>query len=311
MTVVRGGARWGTGAAISILLMGCASALPSPVRRASWSPPGVAVTPVALPTPARLPQVTRIALEGQAIQGGVMLGTAPAGTTRLTLNGALVRVADDGRFILAFDRDAGTTASLVAERSDGSRVTQTIAVAPRAWRIERLNSLPRISQPSAEFQRRRPGELAQINAARGKDTGANGWRQRFLWPVTGRVSGLFGAQRIYRGEPGSYHSGVDVARPTGTPLMAPADGVVVLATQSEFTLEGRLLMVDHGMGLNSAFLHMDSIDVKEGEAVRRGQRLGTVGSTGRATGPHMHWGMKWGDARIDPLLLAGPMPAAE
>lgn len=310
MTVVRGGARWGAGAAISVLLMGCASALPSPVRRASWSPPGVAVTPVALPTPARLPQATRIALEGQAIQGGVMLGTAPAGTTRLTLNGAPVRVADDGRFILAFDRDAGTTASLVAERSDGSRVTQAIAVAPRAWRIERLNSLPRISQPSAEFQRRRAPELAQINAARAKDTGANGWRQQFLWPVTGRVSGLFGAQRIYRGEPGSYHSGVDVARPTGTPLMAPADGVVVLATQGEFTLEGRLLMIDHGMGLNSAFLHMDSIDVKEGEAVRRGQRLGTVGSTGRATGPHMHWGMKWGEARIDPLLLAGPMPAA-
>ncbi len=303
--------RWGAGVGISILLMGCASALPSPVRRASWSPAGVAVTPVAVPTPARLPQVTRIALDGQAIQGGTMLGTVPAGTTRLSLNGVPVRVASDGRFILAFDRDAGTTASLVAERSDGSRVTQAIAVAPRAWRIERLNSLPRISQPSAEFQRRRAPELAQINAARAKDTGASGWRQRFLWPVTGRVSGLFGAQRIYRGEPGSYHSGVDVARPTGTPLMAPADGVVVLATPGEFTLEGRLLMIDHGMGLNSAFLHMDSIDVREGDAVRRGQRLGTVGSTGRATGPHMHWGMKWGDARIDPLLLAGPMPAAE
>lgn len=304
-------ARWGAGAAISVLLMGCASALPSPVRRASWSPAGVAVTPVAVPTPALLPQATRIALEGQAIQGGTMLGNVPAGTTRLTLNGVPVRVASDGRFILAFDRDAGTTASLVAERSDGSRVTQAIAVAPRAWRIERLNSLPRISQPSAEFQRRRPGELARINTARAKETGAQGWRQQFLWPVTGRVSGLFGAQRIYRGEPGSYHSGVDVARPTGTPLMAPADGVVILATQSEFTLEGRLLMIDHGMGLNSAFLHMDSIDVREGDAVRRGQRLGTVGSTGRATGPHMHWGMKWGDARIDPLLLAGPMPAAE
>lgn len=311
MTVMRGRARWGAGTAISVLLFGPATAMPAPVWHASWSPAGVAVTPVALPTPARSPQVTRIALEGQAIQGGVMLGTAPAGTTRLTLNGVPVRIADDGRFILAFDRDAGTTASLVAERPDGSRVTQAITVAPRAWRIERLNSLPRISQPSAEFQRRRAPELAQINAARAKDTGASGWRQQFLWPVTGRVSGLFGAQRIYRGEPGSYHSGVDVARPTGTPLMAPADGVVILATPGEFTLEGRLLMIDHGMGLNSAFLHMNSIDVKEGQTVRRGQRLGTVGATGRATGPHMHWGMKWGDARIDPLLLAGPMPTAD
>lgn len=309
-------ARWGAGAAISLLLIGCASALPSPVWRASWSPviapaTPVAVTPVALPTPARLPQATRIALEGQAIQGGLMLGNVPTGTTRLTLNATPVRFASDGRFVLAFDRDATATATLVAERRDGSRVTQAIAVAPRAWRIERLNSLPRISQPSAEFQRRRAPELAQINAARAKDTGAQGWRQQFLWPVTGRLSGLFGAQRVYRGEPGSYHSGVDVARPTGTPLMAPADGVVVLATPGEFTLEGRLLMIDHGMGLNSAFLHMDRIDVREGDTVRRGQRLGTVGATGRATGPHMHWGMKWGDARIDPLLLAGPMPAAE
>lgn len=309
-------ARWGAGGAISLLLIGCASALPSPVRRASWSPAvapaaPVAVTPVALPTPARLPQATRIALEGQAIQGGLMLGNVPTGTTRLTLNSTPVRFANDGRFVLAFDRDATATATLVAERRDGSRVTQAIAVAPRAWRIERLNSLPRISQPSAEFQRRRAPELAQINAARAKDTGAQGWRQQFLWPVTGRLSGLFGAQRVYRGEPGSYHSGVDVARPTGTPLMAPADGVVVLATPGEFTLEGRLLMIDHGMGLNSAFLHMDRIDVREGDTVRRGQRLGTVGATGRATGPHMHWGMKWGDARIDPLLLAGPMPAAE
>lgn len=309
-------ARWGAGAAISLLLIGCASALPSPVRRASWNPviapaTPVAVTPVALPTPARLPQATRIALEGQAIQGGLMLGNVPTGTTRLTLNATPVRFASDGRFVLAFDRDAPATATLVAERRDGSRVTQAIAVAPRAWRIERLNSLPRISQPSAEFQRRRAPELAQINAARAKDTGAQGWRQQFLWPVTGRLSGLFGAQRVYRGEPGSYHSGVDVARPTGTPLMAPADGVVVLATPGEFTLEGRLLMIDHGMGLNSAFLHMDRIDVREGDTVRRGQQLGTVGATGRATGPHMHWGMKWGDARIDPLLLAGPMPAAE
>lgn len=303
-------ARCVTIAASAMLLLGCAGALPSSAERA---PSIAAAAPLAneAPTPTRLPQVTRIVLEGQAIQGGTMLGTAPAGTTRLTLDGAPVRVARDGRFILAFDRDAGTTASLVAERSDGSRVTQAIAVAPRAWRIERLNSLPRISQPSAEFQRRRAPELAQINAARARDNDVAGWRQSFLWPVTGRISGLFGAQRIYRGEPGSYHSGVDVARPTGTPVMAPADGVVILATPGEFTLEGRLLMIDHGMGLNSAFLHLSAIDVREGDRVRRGQRVGAIGTTGRSTGPHLHWGMKWGEARIDPLLLAGPMPAAE
>ena len=136
----------------------------------------------------------------------------------------------------------------------------------------------------------------------------DGWRQDFRWPVTGRISGLFGAQRIYRGEPGSYHSGVDVARPTGTIVVAPADGVVTLAATDAFTLEGHLLMLDHGMGLNSAFLHLSAITVVPGQRVRQGDPIGRVGATGRATGPHLHWSMKWHDRRIDPLLIAGPMP---
>ncbi|WP_343518540.1 M23 family metallopeptidase [Sphingomonas sp.] len=248
------------------------------------------------------------AFDGPMIQGGTVLGTAPALTSRLTFNGQDVQVAPDGRFLIAFDRDAEPSATIIATRVDGSTVRRALAVQPRAWRIERLNTLPRISQPSAEFQRRRPGEVAQINAARAIRSASQGWRQRFMWPVTGRISGLFGSQRIYKGEPGSYHSGVDVARPSGTPVIAPADGVVILAAQTPFTLEGRLLMLDHGMGLNSAFLHLSRIDVQVGDVVRRGQTVGAVGATGRATGPHLHWGMKWNGARIDPLLIAGSMP---
>jgi murein DD-endopeptidase MepM/ murein hydrolase activator NlpD len=153
----------------------------------------------------------------------------------------------------------------------------------------------------------RPAELAQIAAARAQLTDAQGWRQRFLWPATGRISGLFGAQRIYRGEPGAYHSGTDIARPTGTPVVAPADGVVILAADRPFTLEGNLLMIDHGGGLNSAFLHLSRIDVKVGEHVRRGQAIGAIGMTGRATGPHLHWSLRWRDARLDPMLMAGAM----
>ncbi|WP_423604779.1 M23 family metallopeptidase [Sphingomonas sp. MS122] len=246
--------------------------------------------------------------DGPMIQGGTVLGTAPTLTSRLTFDGQDVPVAADGRFLIAFDRDAGPSATIVAMRVDGSTVRRSLAVQPRAWRIERLDRLPRFAQPSAEFQRRRPGELAQINTARAIRSAAQGWRQRFMWPVTGRISGLFGSQRIYKGEPGAYHSGVDVARPSGTPVLAPADGVVILAAQAPFTLEGRLLMIDHGMGLNSAFLHLSRIDVKVGEVVRRGQTVGAVGATGRATGPHLHWGMKWNGARIDPLLIAGSMP---
>nr|WP_245648904.1 M23 family metallopeptidase [Sphingomonas sanxanigenens] len=253
------------------------------------------------------PEVADFALEGAISQGGVVLGTAPAGTTALTLDGKPIPLATDGRFVIAFGRDFGTSAELVATTASGRSLRQTLTIAPRAWRIENLSTLPRVSQPSAEFRRRRPPELARINAARAADHDVDGWRQRFLWPARGRISGLFGSQRIYRGEPGAFHSGVDVAGGAGAPVIAPAVGVVTLAAESDFTLEGRLLMLDHGMGLNSAFLHLSKIDVREGEVVRRGQKIGEIGRTGRATGPHLHWSMKWRDERIDPLLLAGPM----
>ncbi|WP_033920283.1 M23 family metallopeptidase [Sphingomonas sp. 37zxx] len=247
-------------------------------------------------------------LSGDLIQGGRVIGTAPAGTTALTLNGEPVEVARDGRFLIAFDRDQAASAVLAATRIDGETLRQTLTIRPRAWRIERLNTLARQSQPTEAFLQLRRPELARIAAARAKVTGAQGWSQSFVWPITGRISGLFGAQRIYRGEPGAYHSGVDVARPAGTMIAAPADGVVILAATSPFTLEGNLLMLDHGMGLNSAFLHLSRIDVREGATVKRGQPIGAIGATGRATGPHLHWSMKWHDARIDPLLVAGPMP---
>ncbi|MGZ5791847.1 MAG: M23 family metallopeptidase, partial [Croceibacterium sp.] len=128
------------------------------------------------------------------------------------------------------------------------------------------------------------------------------------WPVTGRISGKFGSQRIYKGgETGAYHSGVDIAPGAGTPIIAPADGVVVLAAEQPFSLEGHLLIVNHGGGLDSAFLHCDTLAVKVGDIVRQGQVIATVGMTGRATGPHLHWSLTWRGARLDPLLLAGPM----
>ncbi|MBO9624537.1 MAG: M23 family metallopeptidase [Sphingomonas sp.] len=273
-------------------------------------------TALAQAAPARLPRpaatapepAPRIALAGERVQGGMAIGTVPTGTTALFLDGKPIPFAPDRRFLIAFDRDAGPSAMLVARLADGREVREPLAIAPRAWNISRLDRLPKYPVPAPEFERRRPAELAQIEAARAKDTGAQGWRQTFLWPTTGRISTLFGSQRIYAGEPGAYHSGIDIARPTGTPVLAPADGVVVLAATAPFTLEGHLLMIDHGMGLNSAFMHLSRIDVAVGQQVRRGQTIGAVGASGRATGPHLHWGLKWRDARIDPLLVAGPMP---
>ncbi|XHS02689.1 peptidase [Sphingomonas sp. DBB INV C78] len=246
--------------------------------------------------------------QGSFQQGGVVFGTAPEGTASLTLDGKPLRMADGRRFLIGFGRDHGSNAVIEARSPSGATLRQTLTIAPRAWNIQSLPTLARGTTPTPEFLRRREAETKQIDAARAIQSDAQGWQQRFLWPVTGRISGVFGSQRIYAGEPGAPHSGVDVARPTGTPIVAPADGVVILAASAPFTLEGNLLMIDHGMGLNSAFLHLSRIDVKVGDRVARGQPIGAIGATGRATGPHLHWSMKWQDERIDPAPLAGPMP---
>lgn len=251
-----------------------------------------------------------LALDGASVQGGLVTGRLPPGST-LTLGGRPLAVAPDGAFILGFDRDAGPNAMLVATLPDGRTLTRPLAVAPRAWRMSRLPTLARIPVPDADFARVRPGELARITAARGLVTDAAGWRQRFRWPVTGRISTLFGSQRVYAdGAAGAYHSGIDIARSAGTIVRAPADGVVVLAADHPFTLEGNLLMIDHGLALSSSFLHLSRIDVHVGDHVRQGEPIGLVGMTGRATGPHLHWGLHWQDARLDPLLVAGAMPPA-
>ncbi len=249
-------------------------------------------------------------LVGAMQQGGMVIGTAPSGTRTMTLDGAAVPLAPDGAFLIAFGRDHGPGATLVATLADETSVEDHLTIAPGTYRIEAL-PIPRYQQPEAEFLKIRAGELDQIKAARALAATArsDGWRQAFVWPVVGRVSGAFGAQRVYNGEKGSYHTGEDIAVPTGTPVRAPADGVVILAAgDTPFTLEGHLLMVAHGMGLDSAFLHLSHIDVKVGDIVRQGQVIGESGMTGRATGPHLHWALTWRGERIDPKRVAPPMP---
>lgn len=252
-------------------------------------------------------QAIKFGFSGEAIQGGVMIGDAPTGTRSLSFEGNAIPVDADGKFIIAFNRDAAATAQLVATLEDGQQVRQFFNIKPRKWKIEHVAINRRGRTASAAFKKRRAPELAQINAARRAQNDSAGWKQTFIWPVKGRISGMFGNQRVYNGSPGSYHSGMDIAAPKGTHYVAPADGVVTLAVAHPFSLEGNLLMIDHGMGLNSAFLHSTKILVKEGQLVKRGQPIGTVGSTGSATGPHLHWSMKWNKARIDPILLTGPM----
>lgn len=251
------------------------------------------------------------ALSGHLTQGGWARGVAPRGSRGLLFNGRPVPLGSDGRFFVAFDRDAGPAARLTAHLSDGALVDYLLAIAPRGWKIEHIPIGPRPgATPSEEFARRRAAELGQIRNARAIERQSDGWQQKMIWPVVGRLSGRFGSQRIYNGIPGSYHSGTDIATgASGTPFVAPADGVVMLAPDNPFSLEGRLLMVDHGMGLNSAFLHCSALAVAMGDTVRQGQFVGRIGATGRATGPHLHWSLKWRDSRLDPELFVPPMSA--
>lgn len=274
------------------------------------------VAPVANPLPAPVIAVrpapppvldTDFRFRGALVQGGMAIGQTPTGTRRLTLDGRPLRVDPQGRFLVAFGRDHLGTATVEATLGDGTRLRSIVAVAPRAWKIERIPSLRQNLTPNPAYEKLRSDELARIRAARAQVSDATGWTERFVWPATGRVSGIYGSQRILGGVPMNFHGGVDVARPTGTPVVAPASGIIALAADKPFSLEGNLLIIDHGNQLFSAFLHLSRIDVKVGERVAQGQRVGAIGRTGRATGPHLHWGLTWGDLRIDPELLVPPM----
>ncbi len=251
-------------------------------------------------------QQTRFSFSGEMTQGGWIRGVVPKGTVSASLGEETLQLAEDGSFFAAFDRDNAGSAKLTATLGDGKSVSETLTISSRQWNIERVNVARRKGGPSAAYMARRGPELDAIWDARQKKLPENGWQQDFIWPVKGRISGKFGSQRIYRGEPGSYHSGIDIAPGNGVPFVAPADGVVVLAVKN-FSLEGNLLIIDHGMGLNSAFLHASKIAVSEGDRVRQGQYIGNIGSSGRATGPHLHWSLKWNNSRLDPLLFVGPM----
>jgi murein DD-endopeptidase MepM/ murein hydrolase activator NlpD len=245
-------------------------------------------------------------------QGDIHRGHLPAGARDLTLDGVPVPVTPAGEYLIGVGRDAGPQALLAWTAADGSAVAQPIAISPRQWRIQSLPTLPPRPVPDAEFEARRPGEVARIAAARAVVSEQTGWRGDFARPAPGPVTGVFGSQRILAGTPSAPHAGLDFGAPPGTPVVAPAPGVVTLA-DGPFTLEGNLVILDHGQGLMSSFLHLSRIDVRPGDVVAAGQRLGAVGRSGRATGPHLHWGVTWrhveNDVRVDPArLLAATAP---
>jgi murein DD-endopeptidase MepM/ murein hydrolase activator NlpD len=264
---------------------------------------------LAAPALAVAESLPALDLQGEMKQGALIIGMAAPGA-RVSLDGTALRVAEDGRFAFGFDRDQGPAARLAVAYPDGTNIERLIEVAARDWAIQRIDGLPqKYVTPPPETLARIAKERALKTAARAVRVDDSWFALPFIWPATGPITGVFGSQRIYNGEPRQPHYGVDVAAPTGTPIVAPQAGIVTLA-QSDMYFEGGLVFLDHGHGVTSVMMHMSRVDVTEGQAVARGDIIGAVGATGRATGPHLHWGLFWRGAQLDPVNLVGAMPEA-
>ncbi|HSE12349.1 MAG TPA: M23 family metallopeptidase [Rudaea sp.] len=241
-------------------------------------------------------------------QGQLVIGHAPA-NTQIEFNGRQLRVGSDGVFVFGLERDAPAAARLNIHYADGKTATQTFAVAKRQYHIEKVEGLPQKTvTPDPETAARIEREQALVVEARKRDDAREDFLPGFALPVQGaRISGVYGSQRIDNGTPKAPHMGLDMAVPEGTAIHAPAAGVVTFA-QPDLVLTGGTVLIDHGFGLTSSFLHMSRLDVKVGDPIRRGQVIGAAGMTGRASGPHVHWGFNWFDVRLDPALLPQRAP---
>ena len=273
-----------------------------------------------------------VELGGELAQGGIFWGEV-APQSRVRLDGKALDVLPDGQFVGGFGRNAGPrsvlvveapTEPVVEESPDSSavegpepgetsqRCEQTITVAARDYRIDRVEGVPQrtVTPPPEQLERiRREREL--VAAAKRQRIERPDWLLQvdggFAWPATGRISGVYGSQRYYNGEPGNPHYGVDIAVPTGTPVLAPAAGIVTVAEDDLF-YSGGTVVLDHGYYLSSSFLHMSKVLVSVGDELAPGDLIGEVGATGRATGPHLDWRMSWRQEQVDPQRLVPPMP---
>ncbi|WP_345295464.1 M23 family metallopeptidase [Luteimonas vadosa] len=247
------------------------------------------------------PADARIVFPASVPQGALVIGKVPPGST-VRYDGKTLRSTGYGTVVFGVGRDARGPLLVEVTRPDATRDQARIEVTPRDWPVEHVSGVPpqTVNPPPAIAERIRR-EQALVSAARTRDDDRADFAQSFIWPVQGRISGRFGNARVYNGQPGSGHSGMDIAAPAGTPVKAPAAGVVTFA--QDLYLTGGTVLLDHGFGVSSNFLHLSRIDVRVGDRVEQGQTIAAVGATGRATGPHLHWGMNWFDVRVDPLLV--------
>jgi murein DD-endopeptidase MepM/ murein hydrolase activator NlpD len=253
-----------------------------------------------------------VTLTGDAIQGGLLWGSVGPGIA-VRFDNRDVPVASDGSFLLGLGRDAPSQLTLEIE---GNTVCQqTVTVAQRDYIVQRIEGVPQrtVTPPQEELDRiaRERVLVRDAKAARlERPDLLSAVKAGMRWPLLGPITGVYGSQRVYNGTPRSPHYGVDVAAPTGQPVRAPSPGVVTLAEPDLF-YSGGTVILDHGYGLSSSFLHLSNVSVSVGQEVAVGDVIGAVGATGRATGPHLDWRMSWFDQRVDPQLLVPSMPPSD
>ena len=247
----------------------------------------------------------RVTLTGELTDGGLVMGKVPPGT-KVWFNKGKRPVSDEGDFVIGFGRDAPPRALLAFSFDDGPPIRHILHVGDRTFEPEAIDGLPdEFVNPDKETKRALAKSRKRIEKVRGKSSTVAFYRDGFVWPAKGKITSTYGRKRILNGEEKSYHWGVDIAGRVGSPVKAPAAGVIVFA-EEDVPLSGNLVIVDHGHGVTSSFLHLQKIKVKVGDEVKQGQTIATLGNTGRSTGPHLDWRMNLRDTRIDPQLLVPP-----
>jgi murein DD-endopeptidase MepM/ murein hydrolase activator NlpD len=234
-------------------------------------------------------------------QGQLLIGRAPIASA-LSFAGRTVKQAPSGEFVFGVGRDAKASV-LRVKTAAGCNQAIKFDVAKRSYKVEKFDGVPQNTvTPDPETAKRVAREGALIQAARATDSTRLDWLVPLRWPAKGRISGVYGSQRIINGTPLSPHLGLDIALPSGTPFVSALPGKVTLAHE-DMVMTGKTLVIDHGYGISTIYIHMSRIDVKKGDEVKAGQQLGAIGSTGRSSGPHLHFQIHWYQEKLDPALL--------
>ena len=250
--------------------------------------------------------VHAVEIQGATTQGGLVFGQAEPGSS-ISLDGDAIAISANGQFVIGFGRDETGSRKLVVKSPAGEIFEKNLDVEVREYAIERVDGLPpaTVTPDPASLERIREDAQMVANARQHRDDQAY-YAHGFAWPAKGRISGVYGSQRVLNGEPRRPHFGLDIAAPTGTDVHAPADGLITM-THPDMYFSGGTIILDHGQGLSSTFLHLSEILVEGGFFVKQGELIGRIGATGRASGPHLDWRMNWLDRRVDPQPLLPQM----